>query len=310
MNISEAVIQEMSLLEGQRDRIMNHPKIAPFIKSIDTWMQSNHGRPATLYEKRNVAQCCYNAMIDAGLRKGGRRLMEATTEDYIDMLGIQLPVISALLPSLVLNDVAIVQAIERRFASVFYMDVKYGTSKGTVTSGDTMVSATTGHNTSKTGRRYAMARVEREKIGDGDGAHTGTTSTAPGLINLANVVVESYDGVTYTVIGTSDASGNITGAGISGTGTITAAGVYNITPTGQGSTDDILLTYDYQYDLPVDAYGNRDGVPEINIEITQSAVEAMDFPLRAKWSLGAAIDAQKSHKMLCLRTVTYVAKAA
>jgi len=294
MNMNEVIQNEMKKVQEQRDALMNHPKIRPFVRSVSKWVEKTQGRPITMYEKRNVAQCLYNAILEAGCKQNSH-LFEATTEDSISFLGIQLPVISALLPSLVLNEVAIVQAIDRRIAAVFYLDVLYGTAKGEATSGETMIGAKTGHHTGQSERRYAIARVERENVGAGNGVKSGTTSTAPGLINLENVKVESKTGSTYATLGTSNANGVVTGAGITGSGSIAADGVYSFTTVGVSSAATILLSYDYQYDLPTDANGNRDGVPEMNITLSQSAVEAIDFPLRAKWSLGAQFDLQKAH---------------
>jgi len=294
MNMQEVVQKEMTKLNEERDSLMQHPKIRPFLASVSKWMEKEHGRPITLYEKRNVAQCLYNAIVDMGV-KHNARMFEATTMDDISFLGIQLPVISALLPTLVLNEIAIVQAIDRRVAAVFYLDVNYGSNKGQVSATDTMLSAKTGHPEGKSQRRYAIARTVRESVGTGNGTFSSTTSSNPGLINLENVVVEGEVGGSYTVLGTSDSSGNITGTYISGTGEILASGGYTFTVVGVSSTMNIYLSYDYQYDLPVDAYNDRDGVPETEITVTQSPVEAIDFPLRAKWSLGAQIDLQKAH---------------
>jgi len=295
MNLQEMIRTEMTKMDQARDSLMEHPKIKPLLASVEKYMLEEHNRPINMHEKRNVAQCLYNAILETGVKQNSR-LFETTTMDNISFLGIQLPVIAALLPTLVLNEVSIVQAIDRRIAAVFYMDVKYGNAKGEAAADETMISSTTGHNTGLSERRYAMAHVSRETIGTSDdGTHAGTVSYAPGLINLENVVVEQKVGTTYTTLGTADADGHITGTSISGTGTIDAAGVYLITVTGAPSGATILLSYDYQYDLPEDVYGNPDGVPEATIEVTQSAVEAMDFPLRAKWSLGAEIDLKKAH---------------
>jgi len=295
MKLQEMIQNEMRKMDAARDSLMEHPKIKPLLASVEKYMLEEHNRPITLHEKRNVAQCLYNAILECGVKQNSR-LFETTTEDNISFLGIQLPVIAALLPTLVLNEVSIVQAIDRRIAAVFYLDVKYGTSKGEVSSGGTMLSSTTGHPESQSERRYAIAHVERETVsGAGDGSKSGTCSFAPGLINLENVVIEQKVSSTYTELGTSDEDGNITGDYITGTGSITAAGVYAFTVSGSTSGSTILISYDYQYDLPADAYGNLDGVPEANIEVSQSAVTAQDFPLRAKWSLGAEIDLKKAH---------------
>jgi len=294
MTIQETIALEMKKIDEARTALMEHPKIRPFVRSVGKWVQETQGREISLYEQRNIAQCLYNAIVECGVRQNSK-IFEATTEDSVSFLGVQLPVISALIPTLVLNEVSIVQAIDRRIAAVFYLDVKYGSTKGEVTSGGTMISATTGHATSKSERQYAIARTVRETVGTGQGAKSGTVDQAPGLINLENVKVEAKTGSTYTTIGTCTAAGVISGDGITGNGSITAAGVYSFTVSAAYSGQTILLTYDYQYDLPKDAYDNRDGVPEVDVTVTQSSVEAIDFPLRARWSLGAAIDMQKAH---------------
>ena len=297
MTDMELVQGQLKQLAERQEGLMRIPRIKKYLGIVEQHVKENQDREMTIYEKRNVAQCLYNAVIDTGL-KAGTKLFEATTEDNIAFLGVQLPVIAALLPSLALSEIAVVQAMDRRIAAVFYLDVKYGTTKGAVTSGDTMIGAKTGHSIGKSGRRYAMARVVDETIATGTGNTTGTVDF-PKLINMENVKIESVTNLgtineTRTLLGTSTAAGVITGTYISGSGSITAAGVYDVTLTGI-ATVTVYITYDYQYDLVEDAYGNRTGVPEVDVSVSQSTVEAIDFPLRAKYSIGAQIDLMKAH---------------
>lgn len=297
MTDMELVQGQLKQLAERQEGLMRIPRIKKYLGIVEQHVKDNQDREMTVYEKRNVAQCLYNAVIDTGL-KAGTRLFEATTEDNIAFLGVQLPVIAALLPSLALSEIAVVQAMDRRIAAVFYMDVKYGTDKGTVSSGDTALGAKTGHSVGKSGRRFAMARVVDESIGTGTGQKTGTLDF-PKLINMENIKIESVSNIgtvneTRTLLGTADSTGAVTGTYISGTGSVSAAGVYDITLTGI-ATVTVYITYDYQYDLVEDAYGNKTGVPELDVSVTQSTVEAIDFPLRAKYSIGAQIDLMKAH---------------
>jgi hypothetical protein len=283
-------------IERQRDALLQDPLIKKYVGAVEKYVQEHKNRDLTLHEQRTVSQCLRNAIDEAAMRSGkGGMLFEATTEDNVSFLGIQLPVIAALLPSLVLPEVGIVQALDRRVAAVFYFDVKAGTTKGAVTSGDTLLSSTTGHVESKAGRRYAIARVVDETIGTGDGVAAGTTLVNPGLINLENVKVETVVAGVRTTIATSTAAGVISGTGVSGT--INAAGQYNISITAAAAASGVTvyLTYDYQYDQPVDAYNDRNGVPEIDFSISQSTLEAIDFPVRSRYSVGAALDMMKAH---------------
>lgn len=304
MDTVKLIESRMKQIEAQRDALMNDPEITRYLDAVSEYIQKTQDREMNVHERRSVAQCLQNAIDESGLRSRNR-LFEATTEDNISFLGIQLPVIAALLPSLALNEIAIVQALDRRVAAVFFLDVKYGTTKGAVTAGEDMITALTGHTTSKAGRRYAMARVVDEVLsGDGgNGNPTGTVLMAANnissLINLENVKIETLVSGVRTTLGTSNAAGTIVGGSATGqaTGSIDTAGAYDVTVSLLDSDvgPDILITYDYQYDLPEDAYGNKTGVPEVDVGVQQETVEAIDFPLRAKYSVGASIDLQKAH---------------
>lgn len=263
---------------------------SPFLDAVDEHIKDEQDRNMNEWERRNLAQCLENAVLNDAARKRGA-LFEETTADAISFLGIQLPVISALLPSLALNDVAIPQAIDRRIAAVFYFNVLAGQTKGNVTSGDTLLSSTTGHNRTLGGRRYAATIVEGETIATGDGTVSGTVTYNPGLILLDQVVIKNASG---TVLATCNSSGTISGTGVSGT--INASGVYSITFTSLGSAD-AFITYYYQVDLPVDANNDKTGVPEVDFEVTQSTVQAIDFPVRSKYSIASALDLLKAHNI-------------
>jgi len=299
MTDKELVSSQLTALSERQESLMKLPRIRKYLDVVEAHIQDTQDRTLRVYEKRNVAQCLYNAVIDTGL-KAGTKLFESTTEDNIAFLGVQLPVIAALLPSLCLNEIGVVQALDRRIGAVFYLDVKYGNTKGAVSAGDVMMGAKTGHHVGHSGRRYAMARVADEHLNSGAGNVTGTVNTNPGLINLQNIHIDTLVDVglpteARVVVGTCDAAGTITGAGISAASNIAATGVYDITLGGTVAAQECYITYDYQYDLPEDAYGHKTGVPEVDVSVTQSTVEAIDFPLRAKYSVGAQIDLQKAH---------------
>jgi len=298
MNNVELVKAELEALQARQEAMLRNPRVAKIVETVEGYTKNMRGSELSIHEKRNIAQCLHNAILDTGM-KSGTKLFEATTEDSISFLGIQLPVIAALLPSLALNELAVVQALDRRVGAVFYLDVTYGSDKGAVSSGDTMIGARTGHAVGKSARRYAMARVVDESVGTAPDIST-TVAYAPGLINLENVVLYTASNLgtaseARTVIATCDESGTFTAeSGYTVSGTITAAGVLSVS-TDLDSGTSIYIQYDYQYDLPTDANSNRDGVPEVDVAVTQSSIEAIDFPLRAKYSIGAHIDLQKAH---------------
>ena len=262
-----------------------------YVNAADAYIQKNENRKLTDFEKGNIAQCLENALTETALRQKSR-IFETTYGSDISFLGIQLPVIAALLPSLVLNKIGIVQALDRRTGSVFYLDVKYGQDKGSVAADGTMMSSTTGHDTSSAGRRYGSTFVENENLGLGNGAKRQFYGTLAYPTPVAGSVVIT-DGVeTFTDNGqgvlVTDTSGGANG-------TITAAGAYNVTfKTAVSGIHTVVADYQYDYQK----IANGAGVPEVNFSLTSSALSAIDFPLRAKYALGAAIDLEKAHGLV------------
>ena len=207
--------------------------------------------------------------------------------------------------------------MDRRIAAVFYLDVKYGTKKGSINVGDDMLNAKTGHHTSKSGRRYAMARVVDELIGYGNGSHSFELEFNH-VINFENIKIEEIDDIgtadevrvtlatgvgvgtgcslpdattSSTIIDNPNTDGTVTGTiDQDGTGTLEVAGL-----EADSADVPLYITYDYQYDMVKNDDGDVLGVPETDVGVTQSTVEAIDFPLRAKYSIGAQIDLMKAH---------------
>jgi hypothetical protein len=298
--LTETQKGEIALMEGRRMRLLDHPEIKPLIEIVAEGVKAEQGRDMSLYEKMCVAQCMQNAREDALARRNSK-LFEATTEDSISFLGIQLPVIAALLPSLVLNQIATVQPLDRRIAAVFFLDVVAASNKGEIRATDTLISAKTGVNPKRGGRRYGMAAVSRESIGIGDSTMTDKTETNPlgPTALLANAIVERETSAgVVTIIATCTSAGVISsaaGAAVTVSGTLNTVGQYSITVSGANSDDTILLSYWYQYDQPVDATGAKSGVSGVDVRVQQETVTAEDFPLRTQYSVGASIDLQKAH---------------
>lgn len=169
---------------------------------------------------------------------------------------------------------------------MFYLDVKYGDNKGSIATGTTMMSATTGHSRTTAGREYASVRVSTESMGYL--ATSGTFAYPPAV--LGSVVVTNgtetlTDAVTPGTL-VSSLSGGATGTATT-TGWWISAGL-----TGGGTT---TVTYKYDWQTYSGTTTNQGSVPEVNIAVTSSTITAEDFPLRAYFTLGAAIDLEKAH---------------
>ena len=214
-----------------------------------------------------------------------------TDSSAISFLGIQLPVIAALLPSLVLNKLAVTQALDRRSGAVFYLDVNYGDNKGGVTSGQNMFSSVNGANQTQQGRQYASQRVYGEVISTT--ASSGSPYTLLWGPYIAGTAVISNGVETFTDNGAGVLVSSLS-AGDNGTivttGTVTVATyafhVANV------SGNPITANYQYFYQESVNGATSpapaSNGVPQVNINVASSVITAEDFPLRANFTLGAA----------------------
>ena len=88
MTDMELVQSQLKALQERQEGLMRIPRIKKYLSLVGKHVQENQGREMTVYEKRNVAQCLYNAVIDTGL-KAGTKLFESTTEDNIAFLGVR-----------------------------------------------------------------------------------------------------------------------------------------------------------------------------------------------------------------------------
>jgi len=84
----ELVRSQLKALQERQESLTRIPRIKKYLSIVEKHVHDNQGRSLTIYEKRNVAQCLYNAVIDTGL-KAGTKLFEATTEDNIAFLGVR-----------------------------------------------------------------------------------------------------------------------------------------------------------------------------------------------------------------------------
>lgn len=276
MSIEKIVESRISELRNSRKRLVEAHK--PWVEAADKNRQAQGGAPLNEIQKENLAQVLENSILDAA---GKRQLFETTTGANISFLGIQLPVISALLPSLALDAISTIQALDRRTGSVFYFDVKTGTAKGsTVSSGTKLIDSQAGHHSTAAYRKYASASITSENQG------TSTTGTLDRASAVAGTLTLVRGVETFTDAGDGTLVSSVSGGG---TGTIVyTTGVWVV--TSWAGTGTIYASYFYNYDSDT-----TNGVPEVNVSVTSSSLTALDFPLRAKYSMNSAIDLERAH---------------
>jgi len=192
-------------------------------------------------------------------------------------------IITGVLPNLVANEIVSVQALKQKVGQIFYLQYTYGSTKGTITAGDVMVSPFTG---TPGNRNYSNEVVDQEII-----ASAGSTSTAtlswkpvrPGSVVLTSVV--SSAAVEYT----DDGNFNINQTGGSKVGTIDyTTGIITFT-SAIVFEDSLEAAYEYNMEhAPVEA-------PDLELEVKEWIVTARTRKLRARYAFDAAYDLQMQH---------------
>src|SRR5581483_5462485 len=191
------------------------------------------------------------------------------------------PVVRAVVPNLIAQDIVSVQPMTGPTSQIFYFDILYGTSKGQVSAGQKLFDAQSGP--SMIGNTYSSERVDTETDvpspafdGVATGPFTFTLSFRPVVPRTIVITVGS-------VVGQDDGNGHIVGTGISA-GTINySTGLVSLTFTSAPSAPTtVLASYTYAVES-VD-------VPELDILLSSLPVTAQKRRLRARWSLEAAQD--------------------
>ena len=178
----------------------------------------------------------------------------------------------------------------RRQGAIFYLDALYGTAKGNIAVGDSLMHAQTGHDRTRAGRRYAVTTVEDETMADDTlvgSTITGSLAYNPqlGTIEITHGSETINDKVTPGQL-VSDTTDNVCGW-VRTDGTFSVE--LNTTPTSGGL---VTANYCYYYDTADDG---EPLVPQVNIQLRAETLTAQDFPLRASYAVGASIDLEKAH---------------
>lgn len=247
--------------------------------------------------KRNIARLLENAEYEYLARRsnGGMSVSEATYQGDIAYNFIQLPVIAAVLPSLEANRVAIVQALERRSGSVFYLDVNVDRTKGEVAADSKLIDAKNGHARAKSARQYASGRVFGEVFtADATGSEkTWTTAAKPIIAGTVSVLVASNATPPVVTTITDDGEGALSDGGT----VVYSTGVVTL---NANVTQHYAVTVNYCMDMGV----YNSGIGAVKFHLYSEDIKAEDFKLRADYELGAAVDLEKAHGVVLQSEIT------
>jgi hypothetical protein len=200
------------------------------------------------------------------------------------------PVLRRVFPNLIANEIVSVQPMTAPIGAVFFLDYKYGTTKGAVTSGDVFPR--------DFNRNYSSEYIDGELTATGNGTDYGGAGTALAYtltfktvrpLNADrgfSVIIKQINNTTGAVVqqATDNGSGGFTGDVAAGainytTGAITAFKFTTAVTSGH------LIKAFYFYDSELNSQ-----VPTINLDVTKSPVEAISRKLKATWSAEAAED--------------------
>lgn len=194
------------------------------------------------------------------------------------------PLVRAVFPNLVAQDLVSVQPMDGPVGLIFYFDLLYATNKGRIVAGQPVFSSLTGHPGDDF---FSSPEIQDEALATGDGITTAFTPTL-GYTPVMRSTVQITDG---TQIVRDDGNGNLIGdINPAGVNTIIyASGVTNFTFAAAPALGAAIVA-NYEYDNEANQQ-----VPEIDFQLTSSPVAAKIFKLRTRYSLEAAQNLRSLH---------------
>jgi len=223
-----------------------------------------------------------------------QRFMEQSYSSDVAFTNYAFDIVSVILPSLIAEEIVSIQAMERRTAEIFFMNILADKTKGSIATLSTVHSAKTGWTASYNSTAYASGWINGESRGVGN----GTGKVYSGTLSFANLVQGSTMTV-YTISGTTQRkylTGTV-GSGTtfkllgSGSGTITkATGGYVLNfQTTCPAAQTIYAVY------KVDLEKSTTAIGKIKVQIASETVRAETLKLNSEWLMDSAYDLLKAH---------------
>lgn len=235
-------------------------------------------------KKTRLAQVFENTKRALDQFNKSNRLFEATNPHDVGPFKIHAyDMISGLYPTMIADELVSVQAMSQRIGQIYFLNYVYGTDRGGVRSGDSLLSALTG---AADYNNYAGERIEDEIVLEN---YTGANVEA----HLSNFPVRAGTVVFTTDNGTlaDDGEGRIKTAGGVTVGNIDYRNG-RITITAGGSVGaSALVQASYFQDL-----GNAPTFAgEVNVRVDCATINATPHKLRALYSMDAGYDLQMAY---------------
>ena len=290
------------LLEESINKMLNESlqigksRYAPYLESASQAYYNQTGRqmPTNLQSTlvRNL-MATQGAFESAGYDVQKYIKEESTPDSIGQFIHHAFDMVTAIIPSSIIEEFATIQGMDKRIGEIFYMDIIKGTTKGSSTKGDNYLSSQFGP---QTGEDYSDERINLEPAGTGDGGTTAFTGTAklvsPWSPYKTGTVIMTFTigAVVYTATdggsGAFAANANIASSVIDYTnGTVSVT--FNTAPD---NLTKIYLSYSY-----ASTTVGASGLPEVDVKLTNQLVTAKRRALKTKWLLDTAAMLSKEH---------------
>lgn len=266
------VLDLMEQVNNKRG-VLSEQKWADFCEGLPRW------------DKNVLAQLLENeANHIAALDEETRTSAIGSFEKFI------FPMIRAVWPNLVSQELVSVQPMEGPISMLFFLDFTAGSAKGSVKKGQELITA-------RTGMREEAQAYQSETIDVEAGAVSGTpltyTPVRPGTVTFT---FDSDSGPTTGITLTDNGvGGGVVTYNTSHTVTLAlnyVTGAYTLTNGGAETLSNITVTYDYNSE-GVDFANNP--IPQLDASLTSAPVVSHPDKLRARWSVEVAAQLKAIH---------------
>lgn len=190
------------------------------------------------------------------------------------------PLLRRVFPNLIANDIVSVQPMTAPIGGIFYYELKYGTTKGSVTAGQKLVKDFNAF--------YSSEHIDAEILGTGAGtSFSSTLDFTP--VKASSVVVTATSTAGTKVVATDNGSGTLSGTGVtSGTVDYSTGAISIVYTTSVSAGANVVAAYDYNMEC-------NSNIPQVNIDIELLEIKAKTRKLKALWCSEAADDLKAFH---------------
>lgn len=207
------------------------------------------------------------------------------------------PVLRRVFPNLIANEIVSVQPMTAPVGAVFYLDAKYGSSKGGTAEGSKFPKYDTFD------RNYSSEYVDGEVLATGNGVDFGgagaalTTNTSWYPVrpkgsfagNDIYVIIREMNGTTMVQEAKDDGAAGFTGNVLAGAINYGTGALAGFKFTNAVVLNNKVRAY-YYYDMEM-----NQKVPSVNLDISKFPIEAKTRKLKALWSAEASEDFRAFH---------------